>query len=321
MQVKNVDFLLTFKCPSKCKHCSYVAGPRRTGSMKLPEAEGHLKGLVDTQPLRSFGVHGGEPFLYFDLLKHIIQKAKELDITHTWVITNGFWAKNEEKANQMLFELRKAGLANMTFSVDGFHQEFIPFKYVKTGIETAARLGFNRVSVDSYFVVGEDADNFYDRSTRKSVKSLEELDNIEIHKRQADLEGRGASELRKYAKPSKGMPSGKCHIPFWIGGDLKSPQGIEIDFRGNVTLCPGICIGNTRRKPLTKILLDYDINEQPILSLINKEGPIGLLKVATAKGLVRQQGYVNECHLCYEMRKFLRPHFPDCLAPQTCYDS
>jgi len=319
MQVESADFLLTFKCPSKCKHCSYMAGPQRKGSMKLQDAEGYLKELVDTQPLKSVGAHGGEPFLHFKLLKAIMRKAKQLGIAETWVITNGYWARNQTTARKKLRGLQEAGLSNITFSVDGFHQEHIPFKYVRKGIEAAAWLGFNRVSVDSYFAVGQDASNFFDISTRNLLKSLEDLDNIEIHKRRADLEGRGATELCKYAKLGNKIPSGRCKLPFWIGGNLKSPRGIEIDFQGNVTLCPGICIGNTRKKRLTQILQDYDVDEHPILSVIDKEGPIGLLRAATAKGFVRQQGFADECHLCYEMRKFLRRHFPDHLAPSTCY--
>jgi len=71
MQVKGVDFLLTFRCPSKCKHCCYKAGPERTGFMKLEDAEQWLTELAETQPLQSLTVHGGEPFLYFDVLKGI----------------------------------------------------------------------------------------------------------------------------------------------------------------------------------------------------------------------------------------------------------
>ncbi|MEX2720757.1 MAG: hypothetical protein Q6362_004995 [Candidatus Wukongarchaeota archaeon] len=56
MRVKRVDFLLTFKCPSKCKHCSYKGGPERSGYMKLVDAERYLQVLTDAHPLQSITV-------------------------------------------------------------------------------------------------------------------------------------------------------------------------------------------------------------------------------------------------------------------------
>ena len=318
MQVKGVDFLLTFKCPSKCRHCSYKAGPERTGYMKLEDAERYLKELTDTQPLQSIGAHGGEPFLYFELLKWIMEKAKELEVSRTWVITNGYWAKTKEIAKKKLVELKKAGLTSITFSVDGFHQEYIPLESVRNGIEAAATVGFERVCVDSYFLGHPDSDNFYNVLTRKAIESLGTLDKVEINKRQADFEGR-AAELARYVESKPETPAGKCQVPFWIGGDLKDPQGVEIDFEGNVTLCPGICIGNTKIKSLTQILQNYDHLAHPILSIIAKEGPIGLLEVAISKGFGEQRKFIDECHLCYEVRKFLRRYYPQYLAPRNCY--
>jgi len=318
MQVKGADFLLTFKCPSKCRHCSYKAGPERTGYMKTADAERYLKELRDTQPLESIAVHGGEPFLYFKLLKHVMKKAKELKISRTWVITNGYWAKTKAKAEKKLTELKNAGLTCTTFSVDAFHQEYIPLETVKNGIEAAATVGFERICVDSYFLASPNSDNTYDILTRKTLEKLGKIDNVEINKWQARIGGR-ATELAKHLPPKPETPTGRCQTPFWIGGNLKNPEVIEIDFEGNVTLCPGISIGNAKRQSLAQILENYDYLDHPILSIIAEEGPIGLLEIAKAKGFKENQKFVNECHLCYETRKFLRPHYPTHLAPASCY--
>ena len=313
-----VGFLLTFRCPSRCKHCCYKAGPKRSGYMKLVDAEKYLKEIVETQPLQSIGAHGGEPFLYFGLLKHIMKKAKELGVPRTWVITNGFWAKTGEIAGKKLAELKEAGLTNITFSVDSFHQEYIPLETVRNGIKAAVKVGFERVCVDSIFLGPPESDNFFNISTRDALESLKKFDGIEIHSRQADFEGRG-SELVRYMEPKEETPTGECRVPFWIGGDLRNPEGIEIDFEGNVTLCPGVCIGNTKTRPLTQILRSYDYVEHPLLSVLAKEGPIGLLKIAIAKGFSQDQKFINECHLCYEMRKFLSSYYPQHLVPANCY--
>jgi len=319
MKVKSADLLVTFKCPSKCKHCSYKAGPERNGHMRLEDVEMYLQDLAETQPLQSVGAHGGEPFLCFELLKGIMEKARALGIHRTWVITNGYWAKDKSVAKGKLTELKEAGLTRITFSVDGFHQEFIPLKNTINGIYAATSLGFDRICVDAYFLDEPNISNFYDNLTRKGLENLEKLGDVEIHRRRIGFEGRAAAELAKYVNPKTEIPQGRCQLPFWIGGNLENPEGIEIDFEGNVTFCPGICIGNTKTKLLTRILENYDVAEHPILSVIAEEGPVGLLKMAIAKGYIRRKEFIDECNLCYEMRRFLRPYYPHHLSPEACY--
>jgi len=319
MQVKGVDFLLTFKCPSKCKHCCYKAGPERKGFMNLEDGEQWLTELVDTQPLQSLTVHGGEPFLYFDILKGIFKKARELGIKERWVITNGYWTETKEIAERKLSELKEAGLLCITFSVDAFHQEYIPLTKVKTGIEAATKIGFKKVAVDSYFLGVEDSDNVYNASMRNAIRDLGELHNVRFAKFPTDFEGRASAELVDYVEPATLVPDCECKFPFWLGGDLKNPKGIEIDHKGNLTFCPGICIGNTKSKSLPEILENYDYFEHPIIRIITEEGPIGLMQLAKEKGYKEDRKYINECHLCYEMRKFLKPFYPQYLVPANCY--
>ena len=318
MNVKNVDFLLTFKCPAECQHCSYKAGPKRVGYIKAREATQYLKELTNMQPLQSVWVHGGEPFLYFDYLEHIIKQANKLSIPRIGVITNSFWGKDEKNAKKKLERLKNLGLTVLTFSADFFHQEFIPINYVKKTLKSAVDVGFDDIYVDSYFVDGIATENYFNQITKSNLELLEELDVVEFHKLPISVEGRG-TDLLEHVKLKADMPSGRCPVPFWIEGNLENPETIEIDSEGNVTLCPGICIGNTNIQSLTKLIMDYDVDKHPILSVIVKEGPIGLLKIAKEKGFKLNMQFINECHLCYEFRKLLQPIYPYSLAPQECY--
>ncbi|MFX1452603.1 MAG: radical SAM protein [Promethearchaeota archaeon] len=318
MLVKSVDFLITFKCPAKCKHCSYKAGPERRGFIKPKKSSQYLKELVKMDPLQSVWIHGGEPFLYFEYLEKILTEAKQKEIPKRGLITNCFWAKNEKIAALKLKRLKEAGLTTMTFSFDCFHQEFIPLDCVKNALKAAVALGFEAIYLDSYFVESLDSVNDFNRVTKENLKNLGELKGINYHQMIMSLEGRGA-DLSDYINPSKEIPSGKCPVPFWIDGDFQNPETIEIDCEGNVTLCPGICIGNTNIQSLTNIIKNYNIENHPILSIVWKEGPIGLLKIAEEHGFKLDQKYKNECHLCYKLRKFLQPIYPYSLAPKECY--
>ncbi|MCK4585004.1 hypothetical protein KAU13_06280 [candidate division WOR-3 bacterium] len=87
----------------------------------------------------------------------------------------------------------------------------------------------------------------------------------------------------------------------------------------NVTLYPGVCIGNVRNKSLTGVLENYDYRTHPIIRIIAEEDPVGLLRLARGKGYRKEERFINECHLCYEMRKYLRRFYPEHLAPSGCY--
>lgn len=319
MQIKSVDFLLTFRCPSKCKHCCYRAGPDRTGFIDLEQAEKWLTELIEIQPLQSITVHGGEPFLYFKVLKGIFKKAKEFGIQERWVITNGYWAKDAKVAKRKLFELKEAGLLCITFSVDAFHQEYIPIENVKTGIKAATKIGFEKVAVDSYILGTEYSDNEYNIMTRYAISHLKDFPNVRFAKFPVDLEGRASDFLVDYVEPATEAPAGRCQFPFWLGGDLKNPEGIEVDHEGNVTFCPGICIGNAKDQSLIDIIKNYNYQKHPIIKIIAEEGPIGLLLLAKEKGYREDKKFINECHFCYEMRKFLNPYYPKYLVPASCY--
>jgi len=180
-------------------------------------------------------------------------------------------------------------------------------------------IGFDTIDVDSYFVGSENTENEFNASTYRLINSLQVYDTVHFSQYPVAFAGRAADNLVECVSSSTELPSGKCQFPFWLGGDLKNPEGIEIDFEGNVTLCPCLCIGNAVNHPLTELIDDYDFSEHPLIRVLAEQGPSGLLPLAKAKGYKDNRRFINECHLCYEMRKFLRNYHPDELAPANCY--
>jgi hypothetical protein len=288
--------------------------------MEPDQAMQWLVDLCEVQPIENVTIHGGEPFLYFDVMAAILRKARELEIQHRWVITNGFWAENDDAAREKLRLAKETGLTAITFSVDAFHQEYVPFDLVRSGIKCAAKLNFDTVAVDSYFLFGEHHKHRYNIETREYLRDLEMMQKVEINKFAASFEGRAATLPGELEYTGEEIPSGRCRTPFWLGGDLKDPKTIEIDCDGTITLCPGISIGNAGMKSLGEILGEYDYKEHPIIRTIVEMGPTGLFELARSKGYNGARRFVNECHLCYEMRRYLRNYFGDYLAPQGCYE-
>lgn len=321
MNITGLDYLITFQCNSQCRHCSYQAGPTREGCISPDMARKWMVEICQIQSLKSITIHGGEPFLYYDEMKTILETASELDIAQKWVITNGFWADSYDITKDKLQVLKNAGLTAITFSVDAFHQEYVSFKKAMTGIKCAVELGFNTVAVDSYFLYSEEKNNEYNVKTTGFINSLKNLSGVRLNKFIASFEGRAAAMLVKQENTKKEIPNGRCHLPFWLGKSLLNPEIIEIDHEGNVTLCPGISIGNVANQPLTDIIEKYDPRKHPIINIIFEKGPIGLFELAKSNGYQGKKEFINECHLCYEMRKYLCPQYPQYLSPHTCYDN
>jgi MoaA/NifB/PqqE/SkfB family radical SAM enzyme len=320
MNIKGIDFLLTFKCPSQCKHCSYRAGPQREGYMNSQDAIRWLTEATATQSIQSLTIHGGEPFLYFEVLQNCLRKAKDLNIPQRWVITNGYWAETRALAEEKLGLLKEHGLTCITFSVDAFHQEYITLDNVKTGIGAATQIGFVTIAVDSYYIVSKNYDVPYNKVTAEVIDNLNGLPDVHFFHYPVSFEGRATDYLTEGVQLQKEIAGDRCRFPHWLGDDNQNPHTVEIDFEGNVTLCPGICIGNARNSSLSKILENYDYRNHPIMRTVVEDGPIGLFKLAEAKGYKGDGNFVSECHLCYAMRRFLRTFYPQYLTPAGCYE-
>lgn len=320
MNIKALDFLLTFKCNAHCKHCCYRAGPERRGYIPSDRALEWMGELNNIHPLNGITIHGGEPFLYFDDMLIIIKKARELGIPQRWVITNAYWAQDQSIVNKKLRALKDAGITAITFSVDAFHQEHVPLKIIKTAIRSAVQYDLDTVVIDSYFLYNEENDCEYNQKTHKYVSNLNNIQNLKYNRFIASIEGRAASLLVDNEYTQEEIPSGKCNPPFWLGSSLQNPETIEIDWQGNITLCPGLSLGNAIKQSLPEIIENYNYREHPIIKIIVEKGPIGLYELAKTHGYHSNKKFVDECHLCYEMRKYLQKRFPEYMAPVTCYD-
>lgn len=288
--------------------------------MTVRNATKWLTDLRDSQPIETLTVHGGEPFLYPKVLERVIRKAKDFGISHRGVITNCFWAHDEDKAMKTLHAMRNSGLTGITVSVDAFHQEYVALECVRNALEAAISIGFDRVWADSYFIHSPEFENPFNLRTLRLLDELTDLESVEFSNYPVDFEGRAADELVQYVSSRNSESPSRCRPPHWVGESYMDPVGIEIDPNGNVTFCPGICIGNTSEQSLPNIMRDYDPNEHPIIRALVEDGPNGLYRMCKAKGLCDVVEYVDDCHLCYMTRRLLRGSYPRELSPESCYE-
>lgn len=287
--------------------------------MIVSEVASYLEAVAG-QPLEGILLFGGEPFLCYDLLRASIPLAATL-AQQLYVFTNGYWATDPDTALQRLAGLQEAGLDYILFSVDAFHQDRIPLGRVATGIQAARTLGYRTIEIDNRFLGSPETDNTFNRRTRANMIRLAklcDLSDVRVDQGPARMVGRAVDEL-SYYMASQGRPMDTCPLPDYLGGDLRAPTGVEIHPGGWVNLCAGLALGNVHQRPLASILADYDPGAHPIIRTLVDGGPRQLLELAQGYGYEPESAYVDGCHLCYQARRFLRPHYPDHLGPAHSY--
>ncbi len=316
MYISSLGLHITDQCNSSCQHCAYHCGPDIKGVMNFGDAKRYLYQSVK-QSVEIICISGGEPCLFFDLVTSIIRKAKALNFSNIWLFTNVFWAKNPNITNNKLKQLKVAGLTKLCLSADGFHHAFVPTSKIQYALTSARNLGLE-IMLDVRFLGSPQDNNMLNKLTYQILEQLGNLDDVEVIQGIPLYIGRGAEKLLSYIPKIPGIPKGSCSGP-WVGGTWENPSGIDVDLYGEVTLCPGISIGNTKKHSLYNILNYYNPQAHPIINKLMVDGPKSLVKMAQQKGYLLQVGYISKCHLCYDIRKFLHSLYPLELAPKICY--
>lgn len=80
---------------------------------------------------------GGECTLLKEDLFEAINYASSLGLA-TRVVTNGYWAKTDESAKEMVERLVSAGLTEINFSAGDEHAKFVPLDRIVHAVKTCA---------------------------------------------------------------------------------------------------------------------------------------------------------------------------------------
>jgi len=125
--------------------CFFRCSPKRE---EVISRELALKSVEEINQLniKTLGITGGEPFLQFDLMREIVEKATSYGMIPI-VVTNAHWAITKDTALNKLGDLRKVGLSWIQISLDDQHQQFIPFERIANVIKAAKELNFENIKI------------------------------------------------------------------------------------------------------------------------------------------------------------------------------
>jgi len=296
MRLKSIHFLLTYACNFECDHCFLYCSPRSTGTFTLDQITQTLSEIKKIPSITSVSFEGGEPFLFYPLLRKAVQLSASQGL-QTAIETNTYWATTEIDAEIWLRPLQEAGLMFLEVSDDDFHHGETSDSSAKRASKAAEHIGLKTNSI---------------KIARPRIAAGTETEKGEpIYKGGAKLRGRAVDKL------IDGLPTRANNFftecPF---EDLRNPQRVHLDAFGNVHLCQGLSMGNCRKKPLGDLLTGYDPDRHPICGPLLKGGPAEL---ARRYDIALEDKYVDACHLCSAICKALIDQFPQYLAPRQVY--
>ena len=169
-----MEFVITYDCTGKCKHCSNGERPC-TGIHLEKTAADVLYNLKKEYNISSVMTFGGEPLLYPDTVCAIHSAATQLGIEKRQLITNGFFSKDADAIKHVSEKLADCGINDILLSVDAFHQETIPVDVVKMFAFEIKKRGLNIRTSPAWLVSAEDI-NPYNVRTAALVEELKKMD-------------------------------------------------------------------------------------------------------------------------------------------------
>lgn len=293
-----IHFILTYSCNFECDHCFLYCSPRSQGTFTIGRVTEVLDEALKIGTVDWIYFEGGEPFLYYPLLNESIRRASKRGLK-VGVVTNAYGAISEEDAELWLRPLVESGISYLNISNDTFHYEEESDPPAAVALSVARGLG-----IEAAPICIEPPRVLYKSSTGEE-------------KGRPVVGGGAMFRGRAVEKLSANLPlrpwEHLCECPY---EELRSPSRVHVDPFGNVHICQGISMGNMWEMPLSELVNNYRSDTHPICGPLIRGGPAELAKTL---GVKPEEGYIDECHLCYSVRRAKIDSYSDYLTPKQVY--
>lgn len=297
MELKGVHFLLTYKCDLECDHCFAWGTSKAKGAFTLEQIRNILVEAKKLGKVSCISFEGGEPFLYYPIMVKAVEEAANLGF-RVEVLSNCYWANCAEDAKEWLLPMAKAGTVELTLSSDLYHGDSWATELVKNAVKAASALNM-KVSILAV------------KFPNPEASCPAEIEGAKVGLWDLMYKGRASEKLTEKADKKPWREFTKCPCE-----KFTAQERVHIDPLGYVHVCQGISIGNAWQRPFSRIIEEYNPNENPVLEPLVRGGPVALVEQF---GLPHEEAYADACHLCYVARNILRNKYPSILAPDQMY--
>lgn len=265
---KSLGLRLTYRCNSKCEHCyCYTDKDNLEESDLCFEVVEPLISQAKAIGLTGIGLSGGEPFLLPKLIYAIVRQAKQHRLNVN-LATNAFWAKNSEKAVEILNHLKSLGFKppgdSIAVSAGQFHLPYIA-RDCSANLIKAYRAIFDMPlpRVDFEYVAGSDR-ILKEYKTYLAEQGVTEKDYRLVER--TVFQTTGNSKIISNEIINKRPVSVFQGLCPWIKDMIIDPDGDVYPCCGFNRYNKGIVIGNIHRQTLDEIKNNAQTN--PVIIML-----------------------------------------------------
>ena len=293
LNIKRVEFIVTYSCPGRCRHCQNGDNftDKQPLSVDITAAVNAVKTLSDLLELTSVMTFGGEPLLYPDTVCAIHKMATDCNIKTRQVITCGYFSNDNDKMREVARSLREAGVNNLLLSVDAFHQETIPLEPVIQFAEELKKVNLPGANIYPCWLISEEDSNPFNIETREILDSVRK---IGLPIREGNIvtpTGNASVYLDTYVHTEIEDLSLPCD-------SLSNVDCISIEPDGSLSTC-GFTLGNIYKQDITDILSRYNPYENEHMKAVLTGGPEALIKLTEGRGAAKiSKNLKTRCEVC-----------------------
>ena len=139
--IRHIAFGYSTKCNIRCGHCVASDDSIPHGKMTLERAMAIIEQMARCN-VTGISFTAGEPLIFFEDLTHLVRLCHEKDI-YSRVVTNCFWAKTSEHADDTVSALTRGGLSQLRLSFSRWHQKHIRRENVVNAANSCQKHGLD----------------------------------------------------------------------------------------------------------------------------------------------------------------------------------
>ncbi len=309
--MKGLVFSVTDRCNITCDFCGPNCGPHVQGNLSATTMTRVFDSLQRVAPIPLVVLTGGEPTLFLREVLATLQHISQKSDTFSRLVTNASWATSLKAARQVLRSLKEAGLGELNYSVDDFHQAYIPLAHIRYAVAAAEELEIPVLLAHKSYPGSKSSRATYEALLEREIPLLEDLPPEEYGKRPLTISsghtlpiGRGAQKVN----PLDWVPP-EVTEERWRGPCNEVLKELVIAPDGRLSPCCGL-VERTIPYFYAGSVIEQDVFE--VLEVANKSvlynwlalgGPSSIMDYILSQdpSIPFLGRYVQNCQLCNEI--------------------
>jgi organic radical activating enzyme len=140
-QIRKTAFGYSTQCNIKCEHCVAAEDDYKHKKMDLVRARGIIDEMAGAN-VKAISFTVGEPIIFLKDILSLIRLCNRYGI-YSRVVSNGFWAKTPEQADNIVSDLKINGLSQLRLSFSRWHQAHVNQENILNAAESCQKFSLD----------------------------------------------------------------------------------------------------------------------------------------------------------------------------------